>query len=181
MNDKLKFQTGNKKLNKDISFLNLPAGYTCPAAEKCRSKFNPNTSKIEDGPKIEFRCFGAMEERYPSVRATRWHNKELLQTASTLENMVKLITESLPLTHFIRPHASAGDFYNQTYFLAWLNVAINNPTQTFYTYTKQLPFLIKYRDSMPSNYNIVASFGGKHDHLIAKHGLQYAKVVNTVD
>lgn len=174
--DKLKFQFGNAKLMNRIAVLNLPAGYSCPGALKCLSRFDSKLNKVVDGPNIDFRCFGAMEERYPNVRTIRWHNFNLIKSCKDLDSMVNLISNSLPNTDYIRPHASAGDFFNETYFLAWLNVAINNPKTIFYTYTKMPQFLVKYKKQLPKNFRIIASFGGKQDILITQKKLKFAKV-----
>ena len=91
--------------------------------------------------------------------------------------MVDLITASLPTHKYIRPHSDSGDFFSETYFLAWLNVAINHPDRVFYTYTKRPDFIVKYRDKFPSNFRLTASYGGKKDYLIDEYGLKSAKVV----
>ena len=52
--------------NNKIPFfnLNLPAGYTCPFADKCLSKADKETGKIKEGEKgdEEYRCFAASQE-----------------------------------------------------------------------------------------------------------------------
>ena len=178
MSKRLKFNFGNAKLNEAIAILNLPSGWACPMAEKCLSKTSRDSGKVQDGPDIDFRCFGVASERFPGPRAQRWHNFDLLNNCEGLQEMVDLITESLPSTKYIRPHSDAGDFFNETYFLAWLNVAINNPDRIFYTYTKRPDFIVRYRDKFPSNFRLTASYGGKLDHLIDQHNLKSAVVVN---
>lgn len=91
--------------------------------------------------------------------------------------MGKLIQSSLPwgLT-MVRVHVS-GDFYSEKYFLAWLNVAWNNPQVTCYGYTKATPWLVKYKKHIPPNFRFTASIGGTHDHLIGIHKLKSALVV----
>ena len=179
--DKLTFQFGNAKLSSQIAFLNLPAGWACPNAKLCLSKFDPKLKKIVDGPDTEFRCFGAMSERYPSVANLRWNNFNLLRKAKTLKGMIELISASLPNSSYIRPHSDGGDFFNETYFLAWLNVAINNPDIVFYTYTKHPEYIVKFKNDIPSNFRLTASFGGKNDHLIEQHNLKFAKVFFSED
>lgn len=176
INKKLKFQFGNAKLNQRIAILNLPAGWTCPSAKECLSKFNVKLNRIVDGRNTMFRCFGVTEERFPAVRNLRWYNFNLLREQKTVEGLVELITTSMPDTSYVRPHASSGDFFNENYFVAWLNVAINNPEIVFYTYTKEIPFIVKYKKLIPDNFRLTASFGGKHDNLIHEHSLKFAKV-----
>jgi hypothetical protein len=175
---KLFFGLGNAKLSAAIATFALPAGYACPGANECLCKSDRFTGKLTDGPENRFRCFSATNEaRATSVRNARWRNWELLQQAKTVQGMADLIQNSIPsFVNYVRLHVS-GDFYNETYFKAWLNVAINNPAITFYTYTKSLAFLVKFKGQLPANFRITASKGGKFDSLIEKHNLVYAEVV----
>ena len=175
---KLIFGLGNAKLSKAIATFSLPAGHSCPFASECLSKAARITGLLTDGDNCRFRCFAAANEcTYPSVRNARWKNLDLLKAAGTIEAMGKLIQSSLPwgLT-MVRVHVS-GDFYSEKYFLAWLNVAWNNPQVTCYGYTKATPWLVKYKKHIPSNFRFTASLGGTHDDLIAKHKLKSALVV----
>jgi len=178
---KLSFGLGNAKLSKSIATFSLPAGHSCPFARECLSKANRLTGKIIDGQHCRFRCFAASQEAlFPSVRRARWHNFDLLRSNPTVEKMAGLIQKSLPwgLT-MVRTHVS-GDYYNENYFLAWLNVAYNNPLMTFYGYTKATPFLAKYKSFLPSNFRFTASKGGTCDKLISKHRLKFAEVVFSI-
>lgn len=178
----LSFTQGNSKLGSHISVFSLPAGHSCPFAKDCMSKADKNNGKIIDGKHCQFRCYAATAEaRFSSVRKSRWTNFELLKQAKTITKMATLIGESLPKNApFVRIHAS-GDFFNETYFLAWLNVAKNYPMTIFYAYTKALPFVVKYKKYIPHNLRITASKGGTHDNLISKHHLKYAQVVYSVN
>jgi hypothetical protein len=173
---KLKFSAGNAKL-KGIPSFNLPSGYACPFADKCLSKADRTTGKLQDGKNTEFRCFSASQEnRFPDTRNQRWYNYDLIK-GKTKAQMVEMIKASLPFNvRVIRLHV-AGDFFNQTYFDAWMQVAIENPDTVFYAYTKSLTFWLSRLGQIPSNLRLTASKGGRHDHLIEKHGLKYAEVV----
>jgi hypothetical protein len=94
--------------------------------------------------------------------------------------MVALINHSLPRKgiKLVRIHAS-GDFFSQTYFDAWLEVAKLNPQLIFYAYTKTLKFWVARLGSIPANMRLVASEGGLQDSLINQYGLRYVKVVGT--
>lgn len=177
---KLKFGSGNAKLSAGIATFSLPAGHTCPFAKECFSKADRNTGKIIDGQHCKFRCFAASQECvYPSVRQSRWGNFDRLQGLS-VERMTALIQASLPKGYaYIRVHVS-GDFFNEKYFISWLNVALNNPLITFYGYTKATPFLVKFAKYIPRNFRFTASRGGTCDSLIGKHGLKSAEVVFSV-
>jgi len=181
-NISLKFSTSNAKLGDKIATMSLPAGHSCPFAKECHSKANKITGKIIDGKHCQFRCYSASQEAlYPALRKARWHNFNLLRRARTEKSMGKLIQDSLPLmVDKVRVHVS-GDFFSERYFLAWLNVALNNPSILFYGYTKALPFMVKYRKYFPGNFRFVASKGGTHDHLIKEHGLRYAEVVFSIE
>lgn len=181
-NTKLHFAIGNAKLAPSIANFSLPAGWTCPFAKECFSKSNLLTGRITDGQHCRFRCFAATNEaRATNVRKARWRNFNIIRDARSVEKMAQVIQDSLPWgMDKVRVHVS-GDFFNERYFLAWLNVALNNPMKTFYGYTKALPHIVKYRKYLPSNFRFTASKGGTHDHLIAKHGLNFAEVVFSLE
>ena len=79
-------------------------------------------------------------------------------------------------TGICRIHVS-GDFFNQVYFDAWLQVAKRNPNRLFYAYTKSLVFWLNRLNDIPENFVLTASRGGLDDDLIEKHDLREAKVV----
>ncbi|HOS15810.1 MAG TPA: hypothetical protein PKX15_02125 [Bacteroidales bacterium] len=179
----LNFSIGNAKIKKDNAIFSLPAGFSCPFAKICLSKANRETGKITDGPDTQFRCYAAsIEALFSNVRKSRWDNFEELKASKTTLQMAAKIEASIPIrdgkTKFVRVHQS-GDFFNQTYFDAWLLVAKSNPHIIFYGYTKALPFWIKRLNEMPSNFRLVASLGGTHDHLIKTFNLRSARVVNS--
>ena len=173
----LKFQQGNAKLGKNIFTFSLPAGHACPFANECLSKADKLTGKLTDGPNTQFRCFAASAEAvYPNVRIARWHNFDLLKKLTTNE-AADLILNSLPKkANIVRIHVS-GDFFNEAYFLAWLQVAKARPQVLFYAYTKSLIYWVNYIKDIPTNLVLNASEGGKLDAQILEHGLKFAKVV----
>jgi len=172
MSTLLKFQQGNAKLGKNIYTFSLPAGHSCPFANDCLSKADKLTGKLTDGPNTQFRCFAASAEAvYPNVRLARWHNFDLLKKLSTNE------ASNLPKkANIVRVHVS-GDFFNESYFLAWLQVAKLRPNVLFYAYTKSLVYWVNYIKEIPNNLVLNASEGGKLDAQILEHGLKFAKVV----
>jgi hypothetical protein len=173
----LKFQQGNAKLGKNIFTFSLPAGHACPFANECLSKADKLTGKLTDGPNTQFRCFAASAEAvYPNVRIARWHNFDLLKKLNSNESK-DLILASLPKkANIVRIHVS-GDFFNEAYFLAWLQVAKLRPKVLFYAYTKSLIYWVNYINEIPGNLVLNASEGGKLDAQINLHGLKFAKVV----
>lgn len=94
----LNFGFGNSKLNYAITTFSLPAGHSCPFAKECLSKADKLTGKIIDGKHCEFRCFAATQEAvYPNVRIQRWHNFNLLKHSKTIDKLVLIIQNSLPV------------------------------------------------------------------------------------
>jgi hypothetical protein len=173
----LKFNKGNAKLGNDIFTFSLPAGYACPGAKDCLSRAGRHGSGIQDGLDTKFRCFAASDEvQYKNVREQRWFNFELLK-GKTTEQMTQLIEASLPKkANLIRVHVS-GDFFNQQYFDAWMEVARKNPLRTFYAYTKSVHMWVLRLGDIPKNFALNASRGGIHDWLIDTHKLKSAEVV----
>lgn len=177
----LKFSKGNSKLGSHIFTFSLLSGWSCPFAKDCLSKahINEETGKkfLKDGKDTKFRCFSASQEvLYKNTYNARKHNFDLVKKEST-ENIVKLIKEGLPKkATIIRIHVG-GDFFNQKYFDAWLQVAKDIPNVLFYAYTKALPFWINRMNEIPSNFKLNASKGGKRDDLIKEHKLKEAVVV----
>jgi hypothetical protein len=177
----LTFGKGNAKLAPNIFTFSLPAGKTCPGAKHCKSQcvLTSGGYRIKDGPDCKVRCFAAINEvMLPSVRKSRNRNLDLL-TGKTVEEMVELITASLPQVHWeykMRVGVS-GDYFSQAYFDSWLNVAQQNPETVFYGYTKSLPFWVARLGEIPDNFRLVASRGGKYDHLIEPYNLPECEIV----
>lgn len=168
----LSFGTENLKLSGGLIF-SLPAGWTCPFADRCLKKVNryrDNESDKKDesdsdkkekgnivwnrGENAEFDCFAANQElQYDAVRANRWRNFDLLKAAEKsggANGMYELIKKSLEYAFDehgkkdeVRIHES-GDFYNQNYLDAWVKVANAFPNVVFYAYTKSFPYFKKY-------------------------------------
>jgi hypothetical protein len=182
VNELLSFQKGNSKLGKSIYTFSLPSGYTCPFAKDCLAKVNRLTGKLTDGPYTQFRCFSASQEAlFPSVRKSRWDNFEKVKNAIKNNTLVDLILNSIPKkATIIRVHV-AGDYYNQAYFNAWMEVAKRLPSVTFYAYTKSIGYWVNQLGNIPSNFKLNASYGGKQDSLIEQYNLKSVKVVYTVE
>jgi len=154
---------------------NLPSGWSCPAADECLAKVDKDSGKMWDGPNQKFKCYSAMTERYPSVRKRLWCNfdavkgKKPSEVADVLECMPKKVKR-------VRIH-SAGDFFSQDYFDGWLIFMERHPEVHFWAFTKSVNLWVNRLGCIPNNFELQASMGGKHDHLIAEHGLKYARVV----
>ena len=165
----------------------LLSGYSCPAAKDCLSRAIVNENgrtSILDGPYTQWRCFSASQEaQYPDVFKKRAQNFATLRAVEQRakgkgkrEAIAKRIQAALPDDALIvRIHVS-GDFFSQAYWLAWLQIARDNPNRTFYAYTKNLK-LWANADHIPRNLILTASRGGRWDSLIGIHNLREARVI----
>jgi hypothetical protein len=185
----LTFSKGNVKINHP--YFSLPAGYTCPFAQICKSFVHKDRKEFKSsGRKImdtgDIRCYAASAEvAYPNVQKSRWSNFELLQEfKGDSDGMANLIEHSL--NYFgktfdtFRIHES-GDFYSQEYFDAWVKVARQNPEILFYAYTKALPYWVNRLGQISPNFKLNASKGGTQDELIDQHGLKSVTIVNDTE
>ena len=171
---------------KNIYSFNLPSGYSCPFAEDCLAKADKVTGKITDGRRVSsnrmssYRCFSATDEaRSPTARKSRWDNFEALKKLNKNE-MVDEINNSIPSDMDIcRIHVS-GDFFNQKYFDAWIEVAKLHPLKIFYAYTKSLPYWVNRINDIPQNLKLNASRGSRTDELIDTYNLKTAEVVLSI-
>lgn len=176
--DLLKFNQGNRKLDRFTYTFSLPAGHSCIGALYCKSYCDRKSGQLHDGKDCQFRCsMSFVEALYPVVRKQRWYNFDLLKKCKTTKEITELICNSLPPQPIkVRPGVS-GDFFNQNYFDAWMNVAREFPKTLFHSYTKSIPFWLKRINSIPKNFKLIASYGGKYDHLIRPNNLKWAMVV----
>jgi len=158
----------------------LPSGTTCPGAEACLAKVDRATGKMWNGPKQKFKCYSAVTERYPSVRERLWCNFDAVK-GKTPAQVASILRRAKPKKmERCRIH-TAGDFFSQTYFDGWLLFIEANPDVHFWAFTKSIPFWLARINVIPRNLIMQASYGGRHDHLIAEHNLKYAKVVYSME
>ncbi|MEG1543368.1 MAG: hypothetical protein RR382_02425 [Tannerellaceae bacterium] len=184
-----RFGKGNAKLYRNVATFTLPAGVTCPGALECKACADCTTGKIKDGAKQVFRCYAAgCEARFTSLRRRIWHNYSCLFDSEgnikSTDEMSDLLCDAISNDDIvadcnaIRIHIG-GDFFCQSYFDAWLEVARQHPELLFYAYTKSLPFWINRLDVIPDNMILTASIGGKWDSLINVYELKKCKVFRT--
>lgn len=176
----LQFSKGNAKLNRQTAIFDLVAGWSCCGAKDCLMKVDRHTGKmiVSSG---KFRCYAASAELYsPAARRFRWRNFDLLRKLKNTNDIYKLLKTSISKNAknagMFRLHSS-GDFFSQNYFDAWVKIAKENPDKIFYAYTKSLRFWVKRLNSIPVNFKLTASKGGKDDALINKHNLKFNEVV----
>jgi hypothetical protein len=190
----------NAKL--DWPFFSLPAGYTCPFAKGCKTfaaKWKGTSREGEwvkpdswehnykMGPEAEYLCYAARAQaQYPSANISAFNNLNLLKEfKNDVEGMSNLILRSLKYhgfdnTDLFRVH-EAGDFFSQTYFDAWMEVARKQPGTLFYAYTVSLPYWITRKGSIPRNFKLIASWDDSNKDVIEREGLRYARVVSGVE
>lgn len=94
---------------------------------------------------------------------------------SLSNKFVQVMTDEIKRRRILRLRIhDSGDFYSKEYLEKWLKIARENPGVEFYTYTKMISLLKKYKTGgqIPANFKVVYSFGGTEDHLIdQKHDL----------
>ena len=206
---KLQFGAANTKLSHlKVITLSLPAAYSCPSAGACRTRAELTGKETKSGhparkvrlmPGATMGCFAAaLSARKPLRAAMEWRNFLCLRKHKTVGEYVHLIQRSLDAYGYdwniFRFHDS-GDFFNQKYLDAWVEVARAHPNKLFYGYTTSLylwmaaegrePVSLRddqYRKqgAFPRNMHLVASTASKQCHLIAKHRLRYSNVFSSV-
>jgi hypothetical protein len=136
-----------------IRCVSMPPGRTCPMKDKCEPgcyacfgrmgmpnfirACNENFEMVKDGSFwFKVECELAYEERLAAKKG-----KQLC----------------------IRIH-DAGDFFSREYLLNWLNVMEHHPDVRFYAYTKSVSLLKSV--TLPKNFTVIFSYGGKEDELI---------------
>ena len=161
--------TPNGKQASIANTFGLPAGknYSCPGA----------TSICESV------CYaGKLEKIFPTVKKNLLHNWELLRNAD-FDTMQILLSDMIDefiidcdkrnAPKLFRIHWD-GDFFNDTYTLAWQNVILNNPDIQFWVYTrvKSAALMLKDIDNLSLYYstdseNKAIGIGLKTDHGIS--------------
>lgn len=148
---------------------NLPSGFSCPFALECLVKVDRVSGKFDNKSKA-YRCYSAMQERFPAVRNHRWANFDFLR-----EGGVPILPKKAKA---VRIHMS-GDFYSQDYFDLWLKICRDNPTVEFWAYTKSLKYWVNRLQNIPNNLTLTASRGGKNDELIDLHSLKNVEIIKS--
>lgn len=172
---KLRLLTQNAKMKKTSKLTGkktmdfaLPAVSACPFAGECKKY-----------------CYASKGSfTWPVVRDKHIDN----YIATGYDNFSELMFEEIIMSEAeaIRIHSS-GDMYSEKYLYKWIDIIEALPHVTFYAYTKSLPYFkrivfgkdVDYYDDkmMPSNFTVIYSYGGKHDHLINKDFDRYAIVI----
>lgn len=163
----------SQQLGKRFASFSLPARKTCPGVKDCLAycyaqtgTFNWNSVK------------NALVTNFQALVADGMSND-----AHMFTQLWWMIYHHRKTIDVIRVHPS-GDFFNLAYFTAWMNVARAFPHIQFYAYTKSLRIVKQYIDagnSIPSNFRLIASRGGRYDELIDELGLPVCNVITSVE
>ena len=163
--------TQNNKIRKtakhfDVKLFNfsIPAyksksGFTtCPSADIC----------------VKF-CY-ARKGAYPL--ANKWSELKLQETLkdSFIQKMNKEIKDKK--AEYIRVHDS-GDYYSKEYLLKWFEIAVQNPSIKFYSYTNNIN-MIKNLKSIPINFDFIFSDSGKERKFINKKTDRHTKIFGSL-
>ena len=158
----------NSKLKRDgIYSFGIPAYksktglVTCPAASKCikgcyarNGLYNmPSVSKAQ-----EARLALALDsELFIAVMDTEIRKRKV---------------------RVCRIHDS-GDFFSAEYRDAWFAIMGYNPNVRFYAYTKNIPLF--HGITLPSNFTLIYSEGGKYDSAIDRHSQRHSRVFESIE
>jgi hypothetical protein len=108
--------------------------------------------------------------RFKTVLAA--HTRKLMMVLNDLPGwqaaMVAELTKKKYTGKFIRIH-DGGDFFSREYAQAWADVAAAHPDKTFYAYTKEVALFKELAPTLPKNFIIIYSYGGRQDHLIDRN------------
>lgn len=165
---KLKLLSQNSKMKKaSLKTYNfdLPAIKTCPFADKCKAY-----------------CY-ATKGFYQMPSVKRKFENNLI--ASKQDNFFMQIQVELNYLKSknkidaIRIHSS-GDFYSFKYLMQWRLIMLDNPEIVFYAYTKSIPYFEQLLENytLPDNFKVIFSEGGKYDNKIKELNLRHVKLVN---
>ena len=131
---------------------------TCPMADEC-VKF----CYAKKGAYIWSNVQPAFEKRY-----------QLSKTDDFITAVDAEIKRKKP--DYIRVHDS-GDYYSRKYLDKWIQIAKNNPTVRFYSYTNMVDMLMKAE--LPENYDVIFSNSGKQKHLINARKHRHTKIFSS--
>jgi hypothetical protein len=119
---------------------------------------------------------------FPKVKAA--HARNLKRVLDNLDGWkLDMIAEvrKRAVGGYVRIHDS-GDFFDDGYLSAWMEIAAAVPETTFYAYTKEVSrFKRMVEGRAPSNFKWLYSMGGKEDHLIDIEKDRHAEVFHTAE
>lgn len=131
---------GNMKVA-SLTF-NLPAKITCKMGLECRKY-----------------CYTNKDKRFPRVEISRQNNLECSKSETFVADMCDQL-KRIKDKKTMRLHSS-GDFHSQEYILKWYEIMENNPSTTFYAFTKRDDlFSPEILAKKPANFRLILSLDG---------------------
>jgi len=152
-NSKLKYTS--QVMNAKVNNFGIPSPKTCFGAKDC----------------IKYCYVKKGNYGFPSVKTAQDRNFNVSKTDDFIITMFEEIV--MKASSHIRIHDS-GDFYSKEYLDKWLYIIESLPHVHFYAYTKSLPLFINR--TLPANFTIIFSCGGKYDHLIDDTKHRHSKI-----
>lgn len=162
----------NKKLmdlahttGRKVASFDLLAGYTCPAANICKSF--AKHGRVELGENAQFVCYAARTEAiYRNSYNAHKANLQFVNSHTTEEIASALVHDITVLKlGIVRIHAS-GDLYNLKYAKAWILAAQALPDVLFFGYTKIYQMYRLMTDCNISNLSFAFSMGSLDDMFV---------------
>ena len=163
--------TQNSKLKKTSKALGLRVfNFGIPAYKSSSGKLTCPMA----GPCVKF-CY-AKKGAYiwSNVKPAFEKRYELSKTDNFVDAMNAEILKKKP--DYVRVHDS-GDYYSRAYLHKWIEVAKQNPSVRFYSYTNMVKMMLNV--SLPDNYDIIFSDSGKQKHLINERQHRHTKIFSS--
>jgi hypothetical protein len=133
---------------------------TCPFAGDCA-----NWCYAQKGAYVWSNVAPAFQRRYLATKCDTFVDK-----------MVAELTKKR--VDILRVHDS-GDYYSMKYNKKWIAIAEAMPHIRFYSYTKSIPLFLHI--TMPDNFDIIYSEGGKRDDLIDYKKHRHCRIFDDVE
>jgi len=133
---------------------------TCPFAGDCA-----NWCYAQKGAYVWSNVAPAFQYRYLATKCDTF-----------VEKMVAELTKKR--VDILRVHDS-GDYYSMKYIKKWIAIAEAMPHIRFYSYTKSIPLFLHI--TMPDNFDIIYSEGGKRDDLIDYKKHRHCRIFDDVE
>jgi len=133
---------------------------TCPFAGDCA-----NWCYAQKGAYVWSNVAPAFQRRYLATKCDTFVDK-----------MVAELTKKR--VDILRVHDS-GDYYSMKYIKKWIAIAEAMPHIRFYSYTKSIPLFLHI--TMPDNFDIIYSEGGKRDDLIDYKKHRHCRIFDDVE
>ena len=152
---------GQRVYNFGISaFEDADGKRTCPFAGDCA-----NWCYAQKGAYVWSNVAPAFQYRYLATKCDTFVDKMLAELTKKRVDI-------------LRVHDS-GDYYSMKYIKKWIAIAEAMPHIRFYSYTKSIPLFLHI--TMPDNFDIIYSEGGKRDDLIDYKKHRHCRIFDDVE